>query len=191
MYAKYQTDALVLGTVPHGEADARVTLYTKAFGLVHVRASSLRRESSRMRYGLQSYMRSHVSLVRGASGWRAAGAVSHTSLGDACREARASFARIARLVVRLVPHEDVNESLYVILEHAHLSFGRAASSECALMELVCVARMLHALGYLSTNALGSVYKAEPSFTPDVLSFASINMDSLLVSVNRALSETHL
>jgi DNA repair protein RecO (recombination protein O) len=191
MYAKYQTDALVLGTAPQGEADTRVTLFTREFGLIRARASAARKESSRMRYGLQSYMHSRVSLVRGASGWRAAGAVAETSLRPSCHEARASFARIARLTIRLVPGEEKNENLFSLLQSAHAALNEATAEQCTLMELVCVARVLHTLGYLSNDALGAAHAAHSLFSTEVLTSASNTRDELLASVNRALTETHL
>lgn len=190
MYAKYQTDALVLGSVPLGEADSRVTLLTREFGLIRPRASAARKESSRMRYGLQSYMHSRVSLVRGSTGWRAAGAVAQTSLGG-CAEARAAFARIARLVIRLVPEAEKNEGLFALLLSAHVAFAEATPEHCSLMELVCVARILYTLGYLSSDALGVAHAAESLFSLDVLALASSKKDTLLNTVNRALTETQL
>ncbi len=191
MYAKYQTDALVLGSSPQGEADTRVTLFTQEFGLIRARASAARKESSRMRYGLQNYMHSRVSLVRGGTGWRAAGAASKESLGGACLEARASFARIARLTIRLVPEAEKNETLFALLLSAYVAFSEAVAENCALMELVCVARVLYTLGYLSSDALGAAHAANSLFSTEVLTLASDKKDALLHSVNRALTETHL
>lgn len=190
MYAKYQTDAIVLDSLPIGEADTHIVFFTHEFGLVRARASSTRRESSRMRYGLQSFMRSRVSLVRGRTGWRAAGAVAHASLGG-CSGARAAFARIARLTIRLVPEAEKNEELFLLFIAAHSAFAAATSEQCALMELVCVARVLHVLGYLSSDALGSAHAADSLFSSDILSRAHAEKDVLLNSVNQALSGTHL
>lgn len=190
MYAKYQTDALVLAVAAQGEADTRVVLFTREFGLARARVSAARRESSRMRYGLQSFMRSRVLLVRGGMGWRVAGAIAQASLSGHL-EARAAFARIARLTIRLVPEAEKNETLFLLLIDAHIAFATATSEQCALMELICVARILHVLGYLSSDALGSAHAAESLFSSDILTRALAEKDTLLNSVNRALTGTHL
>src|SRR5665213_2708544 len=70
MYQKYHTEALVLGSRESGEADKVFALFTRDFGLVRARASSVRSESSKMRYALQKYSRASISLVRGKRGWR-------------------------------------------------------------------------------------------------------------------------
>ena len=53
MYEKYQTEALVLGNREMGEADRVIALFTRDFGLVRARASSIRTERSKMRYAIQ------------------------------------------------------------------------------------------------------------------------------------------
>ncbi len=190
MYAKYVTDALVLGNTPQGEADARVTLFTREFGLVRARASAARREQSRMRCAVQSFTRVRVSLIRGKD-WRLAGATAETSLFGAPRSALASLARIARLVTRLIGGEEQNERLYSILDSAHAALRVADERTCPTIELLCVARILHTLGYLSSDALGSALAAETLFAPEALSAAESERGTILVSVNRALTETQL
>src|SRR3989344_1695592 len=102
MYQKYYTEALVLGSRERGENDRVFALYTKDFGLVHARASAVRKETSRMRYALQNYSQAHAALVRGKRGWRVGGAIAVRS---AKGEGAMTFARIARLVLRLVAGE--------------------------------------------------------------------------------------
>src|SRR5665213_790119 len=92
MYQKYNTDALVLGSRELAEADKVFALYTKDFGLVRARASSIRSEHSKMRYALQKFSRANVSLVRGKRGWRAAGAASQKNASGTVQSISA-FAR--------------------------------------------------------------------------------------------------
>lgn len=190
MYAKYHTEAIVLGSVPSGEADMRVTLYTREFGLIRARASAARRESSRMRYALQSLSYARVSLIRGGTGWRVAGALALHSCKDAERDAAQSFARVTRLVLRLVGGEEKNVPLFEFLLKAQNVFFSQHTSP-ALVELICVAHLLHLLGYLSIDALGVASTLETVFAPDTLNDVALRKDMLLISVNRALSETHL
>jgi recombinational DNA repair protein (RecF pathway) len=51
MYQKYHTEAIVLGSIERGEADRTIALMTRDFGLVRARASAVRSETSKMRYG--------------------------------------------------------------------------------------------------------------------------------------------
>lgn len=185
MYQKYLTEAVVLKSRERGEADRVYALYTKEFGLVWARATAVRREASRMRYALQNYAYSRVSLVRGSGGWRIAGA---TALVGAAHAER--FARIAALVERLVHGEERNDYLFATLAEAHSAF-RTASEQHAAIELLCVARILYSLGYVSAEALGTALFTHATFTATALSEAESERTKLLSSVNKALSEAHL
>lgn len=198
MYQKYTTDALVLGSREHGEADKVFVLYTRDFGLVWARASAVRTEHSKMRAALQSYARAHVSLVRGARGWRAAGASSsRSSIGVSPQRIRA-FARIGELVVRLIGGEEANPYLFDSLAEAHGALfdeGHPMSimgdEGVASIELVCVARTLYALGYLSAEALETTLFAHTAYGLPELTEVGEKRDALLSSVNRAIAETQL
>ncbi|OGG52349.1 hypothetical protein A2851_04825 [Candidatus Kaiserbacteria bacterium RIFCSPHIGHO2_01_FULL_53_29] len=190
MYQKYQTDALVLGSRESGENDRVFALYTKDFGLVRARASAVRKETSRMRYALQNYSRANTGLVRGKRGWRLAGAAAtQTAHGDP--RGVAAFARIALLVSRLVQGEEANPYLFAALAEGHDALMRPKREALATIEIVCVARVLFALGYISTEALSTALFTHTAYTGESLVEAETMKDKLLSSINRAIAETHL
>lgn len=186
MYQKYQTDAVVLGSREFGEADKTYALYTRDFGLVRARASAVRRESSKMRYALQDCSLASVSLVRGKRGWRVAGARSEE---PAPRAGIHALARAAELVARLIPGEERNEYLYQTLLGAHAALFLGENIES--IEILAVARVLYALGYISAEELRTDLFASAAYTPEILLQVSREKTRLLGAINRALSETHL
>ena len=190
MYKKYHTDALVLKSREHGEADRVLVLYTKDFGLVWARSSAVRTEASRMRYSLQNYTRANVSLVRGKRGWRVAGAISLQGGSDKI-ECISTFARIAELAMRLVAGEEENPYLFAALAEAHNALMQGDCPERATIEVVCVARILYALGYLSAEALGTALFTHTAYASEHLHEAEAVREELLSQINRAISETHL
>ena len=190
MYQKYQTDALVLGSRETGENDRTFALYTADFGLVWARASAVRKEKSRMRYALQNLSRANVSLVRGKRGWRAAGAAAiQYAQGD--RRGVAAFARIAELVSRLVQGEEPNPYLFAALAEGHDALIQEKCDAFATIEIVCVARILYALGYISAEALSTALFTHTAYTGEHLLEAETMKDKLLSSINKAIAETHL
>lgn len=190
MYQKYNTEGLVLGSRERGEADRVYSLYTRDFGLVTARASAVRRESSRMRYALQNYSASSISLVKGTRGWRVAGAAADkTPIGKNVKGI-AAFARIAALVTRFVPGEESHEYIFASLSASHdLLMQEACDAEG--IEILSVARVLYALGYLSIEGLDTELFTHTDFTPQLLIEASALKDDLLTRINYALTETHL
>jgi DNA repair protein RecO (recombination protein O) len=190
MYQKYQTDALVVGSRERGEADRVYSLYTKEFGLVRARASAVRSERSRMRFALQNYARAAAALVRGKRGWRVAGASAIQSAPSDMR-GLAAFARISTLLLRLVDGEDKNEYLFAALAEAHGTLMQKKCDAYATVELVCVARMLFALGYISDEALSTALFTHTAYTGESLLEAEGMRDKLLSSINKAIAETQL
>jgi recombinational DNA repair protein (RecF pathway) len=190
MYQKYSTDALVLGSREQGEADKVFALYTRDFGLVWARASAVRGESSKMRAALQSCSRARVSLVRGKRGWRLAGAAAELSAVGKTGQGISSIARIAELVLRLVRGEERNEYLFSALSDAQEAL-LAPEAEHASIEIVCVARVLYALGYLSAEALETTLFAHTAYGLPELEEAGKKRAAFLASINRAISETQL
>lgn len=200
MYQKYHTEALVLGSYELGEADRNIVLFTKDFGLVRARASAVRTESSKMRYALQSYTHANVSLVKGKRGWRVAGATAlRTAVGDPLGVA--TFARIAELSVRMLAGQEQNEYLFAALTEAHSALMQPAVAAYGMIEIVCVARMLYSLGYISNEAMqtapartavwsGGLF-THTAYTGESLLEAETMKDKLLTSINKAIAETHL
>lgn len=189
MYQKYFTEALVLGSRERGESDRVFTLFTKDFGLVRARASAVRKETSRMRYALQHYAYAQVALVRGSRGWRIGGAVA--LLDRLPLPASTAFARIARLALRLIAGEERSEYLFETLFETRSALAKNATDAHTVIEIVCVARILFALGYLSTEALQTTLFAHAAYTDRDLVEAMTLRDTILSSINRAISESHL
>jgi recombinational DNA repair protein (RecF pathway) len=188
MYQKYTTEALVVGSRESGESDKVFALYTRDFGLVRARASAVRTEQSKMRYALQSLAHCDVSLVRGKRGWRVAGA---RAIAPAPSEGAAVFARIGSLVLRLVQGEERNEYLFAALAEAHAALAHATPEVCPTIEIVCVARTLFALGYISGEALSTALFTHTAYTGESLLEAETLKDKLLISINKAIAETQL
>ncbi|MBI4079680.1 recombination protein O N-terminal domain-containing protein [Candidatus Kaiserbacteria bacterium] len=189
MYQKYHTEALVLGSREWGESDRLFSLYTKDFGLVRARASAVRKESSRMRYALQHYTHVQVALVRGKRGWRVGGAIA---LGEQrTLEGTATFARIAHLVLRLIVGEEKNEYLFQVLSEARNTLMKGPREAFAAIEIVCVARILFSLGYLSREALQTTLFGNAAYTERDIAEAEALREKLLSSINQAIAESHL
>ncbi|MDO8552973.1 MAG: recombination protein O N-terminal domain-containing protein [bacterium] len=191
MYQKYHTDALVLASREIGESDRVLALYTRDFGLVRARGRGIRSVKSKMRYALQNYSFASISLVKGKQGWRLAGA---TALGSSkVRDIKGmqAFARIAGLVVRFVAGEEANKGLFDILCEARSTLAQEKCEAWATIELVCVARVLYALGYISNEALKSALLTHTAYADEHLREAELVREKLLSSINQAISETHL
>jgi hypothetical protein len=60
-----------------------------------------------------------------------------------------------------------------------------------MIEIVCVARILYSLGYISNEALNTALFTHTAYTGESLMEAETMKDKLLSSINRAIAETQL
>ncbi len=188
MYQKYTTHAVVLRIYERREADALVVLATKDFGVVYALAVGARKESSRMRYAFVTSAYISISLVKGKAGWRAVGAVPLSPALSA--PAIVGFARVTRLVLRLVHGEHVDVDLYETIVAAREAFGSVSVERRALVELLIVARVLYTLGYLPQDSLTEALLSG-AITDTELTTTEREQTRLLGAVNTALSASQL
>ncbi len=179
----------MLGATERGEADKTIALMTRDFGLVRARASAVRTEKSKMRYASQHFTRLNASLVKGKRGWRLAGATAYSL--PVSGPGISAFARIAELTQRLVPGEEKNEYLFDVLAEAHRVLMDTHVSAVATIEIVSVARVLFALGYISAEALQTTLFTHTQFGSEHIQEAEVLKETMLKSINRAIAETHL
>jgi DNA repair protein RecO len=190
MYSKYTTDAIVLAHYVYGEYDRTFTLYTRDFGLIRARASAVRKMESRQRYALTLFSIASVSLVRGERGWRVAGAkaVPYMALSQ---EGVHTYARIIQLVMRLVQGEEPNHYFFEVLRGAREACVIPHTLSLASTELLCVARLLFALGYLSPQALTTALFTHAHYKEKDLHVVEDTKKDMLTNVNQAIAETQL
>ncbi len=93
-------------------------------------------------------------------------------------------------MVRLVHGEERNDYLFAALSEAHRALMQE-SGPLATIEIVCVARVLYALGYLSAEALETALFSHTAYADTHLQEAESLRDELLHSINKAIAETQL
>jgi DNA repair protein RecO (recombination protein O) len=191
-YHIFETEALVLGGVSVGEANRYVLLLTEELGALRAVARSVRRENSKLRYALQKFSLSHVSLVRGKESWRLVGAVPEADYSATFRNAplkRRISARIISLIERL-HGEEVNPYAYQTIKHFYGALGAEENAERTPdIELVTALRLLFALGYMQKDADTEAYLTDADLSSAVLDRAAADREKLLAFVNHALATT--
>jgi recombinational DNA repair protein (RecF pathway) len=113
---------------------------TRDLGLIRASAIGVRKEASKLRGGLEPYILSSVSLVRGRDYWKATSAESIKSI-----PAKSALARPFSLLEQLIQGEDPHPELFDVIEQ----FASAEINEDEeLFEIRLVAQILYYLGYL-------------------------------------------
>jgi DNA repair protein RecO (recombination protein O) len=193
MHHIHHTEGIILGSRNFGEDGKYFYLFTRELGLVTASASGVRKLSSRLRFILQDFAYVKVDLVRGKDFWRVTSASKAETLGEFSKNIAAVrvFTNIARLLRRLLPGEDANETLFTNLVNG-LTVLEKADTEDALqsIEAVVVLRILNNLGYIGKNAKLETFLESP-FLDELLPKVSVRRAEILIQINKALKETHL
>jgi DNA repair protein RecO len=188
MYEIVVTDGLVLGKRFVREADALVQIFTPG-GLLRARATSVRSEKSKLRYGLEPLTQARFSLVRGRHEWRLTGveAVSRQHVANAPGQ-RQAMARVARLLMRLIHGQEASAALYTTVIEGFKALAHSDSPDT--VEVVLVLRILSHLGYLPhTEALAPFIDGQ--FDVELSAKALESRGLLIRTINESLQATSL
>jgi len=187
----HTTEAIIIDCADIAEADKLFWLLTRDFGLILATARSVREEVSKLRYALQAFSVADISLVRGRTSWRITGATLMPHVHALTKDARVVFGRIASLVRRVVPNEEVEGDIYDYVLSAYCELQDADARRGYRIEVATVLRILYALGYVPQN---DAYASMLSGAYDTGSEEVHTTNALHVAtsaINTALAESQL
>ena len=190
----YETRAIILSTSPSGEADKSISLYTREFGLVRATAQGVRELKSKLRYSLQPGSLSVINLVRGRGGWRITNARLEENLFSALRSSHARltvFARIQRLLVRMLQGEEKNVALFEELERGFSFLSKASELSLPEAELLLVLCVMHYLGYIGQSPALSMLLEKGFWGAEAIAEAARQRRALVRHVNESMRISQL
>lgn len=194
MHHIYHTRAIILGSKNIGESNRLLFVLTRDLGLVAAAAQGVRELKSKLRYSLQDFGVSDISMVRGKNMWRVTSAENIHGHQDLLTEKEKAelFARICVLVRRLVHGEEKNEQLFGILEQLFslLRGKNFTKKELWRAELIVNLQILSVLGYASGEAALKQVLAGP-LSRDLLSALEGKEKTAVREINSALKESQL
>ncbi len=177
-YAIYNTEAVVLKRVEHGEADVLLWMITKDLGLIIAKAQGVRKLEAKMRGYLQLFKYCRVSLVRGKCMWRVTGAEMSSNMTPQTIKDRNLLNRLSTFICRITPLES-NTVCEIFELMVNLIKNDINVDNIDKYELVLVAKILVNLGYLDELKVDEFYKG------------LITRYDLATDVNNAISNSHL
>lgn len=193
---RYQTEAFILGSIQTGEANRFIDMFTKDLGRIRATARSVREERSKLRFSLQDFSISNVSLVRGKNVWRIVGAEArynfHYEFKD-CIEDRNTMIRLLSLLKRLLNGEEENKTLFMILydSFSFLNTTVLNKEELNNFECLVVLRILYNLGYIAKDNDNAHFLDTFNVTTDLMSHISPIRFDMIKQINTSLKESQL
>ncbi len=200
MHSIVTTSGFVIDSRSYGEADKVYSIFTRDQGLIRAVAQGIRLEKSKLRYHIKENELALFSLVRGRDMWRLTNAqeqITDERLVEEKSRTSASAELLARvsLILRRVLHgEEPNPTLF---EHIEMCAGflrtnpGLTNEQLQTLESLSILRILHALGYVGSDADLQDCLNISSITPEILNNLNAQRAILNKHINRAIKESHL
>jgi len=191
MHHKYNTEAFILKSLHHKDADKIYFLFTEDFGLIRAKATGVRLLKSKLRYHLTDFNCLSISLVRGKEYWRIVGAghsVDFSKNKKIEKEVIDFYGKIFSLVLRLVQGEERNSELFFAIKGSLLKAENAGIPSG--LEYLSVARIMRSLGYFKTEGFEGLFESH-NYDENVILLAKSISGKIIKEVNKSLNETNL
>jgi DNA repair protein RecO (recombination protein O) len=194
MYKIYRTEAIILESRPHGEANKIFTVYTEEFGLLDGHAQGVRKITSKLRAHLGEFSHIRLSLVRGREKWRIVGAEKIRG-GEELFSRQDHFgllSNIFRLLKRLCAGEESNRPLFdhLVQGFEFLSGNSLDADAVRNFECLMVLKILHFLGYIREDEkIGVLISSPLSF--ELIAEAGKIRSSLIGEINNSIRASQL
>lgn len=190
MHTIHHTEAFILKKVASGEANVRVWLFTKEFGLVIAMVQGVRKSGAKLHMQLSEYARIRADLVRGREVWRLVSALEEETLFlDGEHMLGRFFVRTLQAVERFCHGEEQHLELFEHLQECQRIVSGRKGDEL-LLDTLSLWKVLVLLGYLPVS------ESDERFLSMSLLEGAADIDDatrrrLIKDTNDAIKATHL
>jgi DNA repair protein RecO len=194
MHHVYTTKAIIIKSIPIGEANKYYFLLTEDLGFIKATAQGVRLDKSKLRGHLQDFCLISISLVKGKNTWRIT-SVQTLVCGDLLKHTNKLIAikNIYSLLIRLLHGEEKNEQLFYSVEsfYNYLLNNELSQDNIKNLETITVLRILYHLGYFKKSFDLSDYVMDNELSINRLNIFTSKKKIAILDINKALEETHL
>jgi len=191
MHTVHHTDAFIVKSQPAGEANRRIWLFTRDFGLVVAMVQGVRKQGAKLQMQLSDYSLASVDLVKGKEVWRLVSASLESA--PLMQEPRAPFARgfvrtlsaVERFCQGEDPHPELFDHLRECLEALNRGEGEAGAYDSLSLWKVMVL-----LGYVAVLEEDEALYRAP-LADAVRAIDAATKRRIVQEVNETIKQTHL
>ncbi len=194
MHHIYTTKAIIIKSVPVGEANKYYFLLTKDLGFIRASAQGVRLDKSKLKGHLQDFCFVEVSLVKGKDIWRITSVETIESQNFLNNINKIiAIKNVFSLLLRLLHGEEKNELLFHSVESFYnfLLNNELSQNNIKNLETITILRVLYHLGYFKQS-----FDLIDFVINDDLSINKLNLfinmkEVATLDISNALAETHL
>ncbi|MBP6925437.1 MAG: recombination protein O N-terminal domain-containing protein [Candidatus Pacebacteria bacterium] len=193
-YHIHHTTAIVIGITNRGEANRVITLLTRDLGLVRAHAQGIRKQESKLRFGLQQFSHCHCDVILGKESWRLIGVEPLQTSADIILypELWNIWNRAAMLLLRLIPTDEAHVDLYEgICDAYQFSLEHVATLDLKAFEHFLVLRILAHLGYWSSHDENEEQLLLGKLSKQSFDTQQVSLQTYTRAINEALLASNL
>ncbi len=194
MHHIYTTKAIIIRSIPIGEANKYYFLLTENLGFIRATAQGVRLDKSKLKGHLQDFCFVEISLVKGKDIWRIT-SVQTIEAGYFIKNTNKLIAikNVFNLLTRLLHGEEKNEALFASIESFYnfLLKNDLNLENIKNLETITVLRILYHLGYFKKTFELSNFVKNHDASLGLLDIFKKNRQIAILDINDALNETHL
>lgn len=194
MHNIYTTKAIIIKSIPIGEANKLYFLLTKDLGFIKATAQGIRLAKSKLKSSLQDFYCVNISLVKGKEIWRITSVENTRQIKLIGNIDKISIIKnIFSLLLRLIHGEEKNEKLFECLEEFYqfIFDNNLELDNLKDLETLTVLRILYNLGYFKNSEKFVEYCDDLKITEDKIKNFHLMRNEAILEINRSLKETHL
>ena len=191
MHAIHHTEAIVLKSSTHGEANKRLWLFTREFGLVVAAVQGVRKPGAKLRGHITDYSIIRADLVKGREVWRLinASVITDPTSGKIREPIVRAYVRTLSALSRFLVDEGVNDELYEhILDCARMV--QEGIYEAKIFDALSLWRVFTHLGYIAIEERDSELLVLP-LKEAYGKMTDQNYARIIESVKSAIEQSHL
>ena len=191
MHTIHHTEAIVVRSEPSGEANKRVWLFTKEFGLVIAMVQGVRKPLAKLQGHITDYSVIAADLIKGKNTWRL---ISAKSMEVPLRaKERSSLARAYVRSVAFMERFLVGEGTHEELFNHIISVGKMVQQgeyEARAVDALSLWKILVLLGYIAVEDDEEIFFTTP-FDQAVVLVNDTVIKKLIKNATTAITNSHL
>jgi recombinational DNA repair protein (RecF pathway) len=191
MHAIHHTDAIVIRSEPSGEANKRVWLFTREFGLIIAMVQGVRKPLAKLQGHVTDYSIIFADLIRGKSTWRLISSqVQSVPLKGNIRQPLArAYVRTIAFLERFLVGEGMHEELFNHISDVAQMVQKGGVEPRAL-DALSLWKILALLGYIAVDEKDEELYELP-FEQAVSLVDDVRIKMLIKDATNAITSSHL
>lgn len=191
MHEIYHTEAIILKSTTHGEANKRVWLFTKEFGVIVATVQGVRKSGAKLTGHIADYAYSMVDVIRGKEVWRliSATAIAQPITGRERLPMARAYVRTLSAIERFVVGEGADEFIFSHLKEC-IAILIEDVFDAKLFDTLSLWKLFVHLGYIDPLDEDEII-TQLSLRDSYQYMNEERHKRFLVSVKTAIEQSHL